>query len=125
MKTASSAWVFTVGGNGQRGPKQKLSDAARREFVSFVSDPNNFGRPLAMPIAPAEVGIEFRKGIRTYDLFTTWDFRYFSDHLPETNDDHLGSFLAVLDSKPQELAQTWQKKYFPRPIAAPRPASGP
>jgi hypothetical protein len=117
MRAASSAWIFTVDPDGTRGPLHKLDAEARRQFVSFISDPANFDVVLGMPIKPPEVGIEFRKDGRTFDLFSTWEFDYFYDHFQTQGDDQPQNFFAVLRGRTYELAQGWEKKYFPRPIS--------
>jgi len=118
MKSADSAWIFTVDAIGSRDPAQELSKTARRQFVALISDPGNFGKPMGMPIGPPSVGIEFQKGARKLTIYTNWQFGCFYDNFQRIN------FLAVLDGKTLQLAQAWQKKYFPRPTSSLHPASG-
>jgi hypothetical protein len=114
MRAASSAWIFAVAPDGNRGPLRELDPEVRRQFVSFVSDPDNFGRPLGLPVEPPEVGIEFRKGGQKFDLFSTRGFTYFYDQFPGLDEGHPQNFFALLEGKQAELAQEWKKNYFPQ-----------
>jgi len=118
MKSADTAWIFTVYAIGSHGPRLELSKPARRQFVAFISDPDNFGKPLGMPIGPPDVGIEFERGGQKFTIYTNWQFSCFYDNFHRLN------FIAVLNLKEMKLAQAWQKQYFPRPVSTAQPAPG-